>query len=175
MSPSCERPRLTIRLAWVGHCVGARNKKYFYNFLQWATFFELFLFLSLIIANTLTRRGDVDRNQIAIMAISGFFLVFTTPLLAAHTRLLLLNLTTIEDMTLNRMKQRERATLAREFGTFGFKEKNEVKRRWDNEWGRIGKEGNLWHLGSKRENFEMVMGKNKWGWFCMSSLIVRLR
>lgn len=36
---------------------------------------------------------------------------------------------------------------------------------WDEEWGRVGRELNPWWLGSKRANFEMVMGKRKLGWF----------
>mgnify|MGYP000315371440 CR=1 FL=1 len=35
---------------------------------------------------------------------------------------------------------------------------------WDKQWGRLGTEGNLWWLGSKRANWEMVMGKAKLGW-----------
>lgn len=43
--------------------------------------------------------------------------------------------------------------------------RSEIRRRWDQEWGRLGTEGNLWWLGSKRANWEAVMGKSKWGWF----------
>lgn len=37
--------------------------------------------------------------------------------------------------------------------------------RWDAEWGRLGREGNLWWLGSARANWEATMGKAKLGWF----------
>lgn len=37
---------------------------------------------------------------------------------------------------------------------------------WNAQWGRLGREGNLWWLGSKRANWEMVMGQAKLGWFC---------
>ncbi|KIM21496.1 hypothetical protein M408DRAFT_333414 [Serendipita vermifera MAFF 305830] len=47
----------------------------------------------------------------------------------------------------------------------GFKGRVELKKRWNTEWGRIGKEGNLWWLGSNRANWEAVMGKNPWTWF----------
>lgn len=40
-----------------------------------------------------------------------------------------------------------------------------TKRQWDLDWGRLGREGNLWWLGSRRANWEMVMGKKKLGWF----------
>lgn len=124
------------------------------------------------------------------MVISGVFFLFTVSLLAAHTRLLLLNLTTVEELPILRMKARERATLAREFGFWNYRsvrfpilfgtaessggyshivcgnrEKEATQKRWDKEWGRIGREGNLWFLGSLRENWESVMGKAKLGWF----------
>lgn len=52
-------------------------------------------------------------------------------------------------------------------GLEGFKGRKELRRRWDEEWGRIGKEGNLWWLGSSKANWQAVMGTNKWTWFCM--------
>lgn len=47
----------------------------------------------------------------------------------------------------------------------GFKGRKALRERWDEEWGRIGKEGNLWWLGSGRANWEAVMGHNPWTWF----------
>lgn len=44
------------------------------------------------------------------------------------------------------------------------RERKATQQRWDEEWGRIGREGNLWYLGSYRANWEMVMGKSKLGW-----------
>ena len=41
-----------------------------------------------------------------------------------------------------------------------------MREQWDQEWGRIDQEGNLWWLGSYRANWVSVMGKSKWGWFC---------
>ncbi|KAG8800676.1 hypothetical protein FRC20_009620 [Serendipita sp. 405] len=46
-----------------------------------------------------------------------------------------------------------------------FKGRVALRKRWDDEWGRIGKEGNLWWLGSPRKNWEAVMGRNPWTWF----------
>lgn len=43
--------------------------------------------------------------------------------------------------------------------------KRETRKAWDLKWGRLGREGNLWWLGSKRANWEMVMGQHKLGWF----------
>jgi hypothetical protein len=36
---------------------------------------------------------------------------------------------------------------------------------WDAEWGKIGTEGNLFWLGSIRNNWEAVMGKQVPWWF----------
>ncbi|GAA5980757.1 hypothetical protein JCM5350_006377 [Sporobolomyces pararoseus] len=159
---------------WVGTCVGARNYKYFYNFLQASTLYTLFVFLTLLIAQTLplgtfssTRTRPypgVDGQQIAIIALSFLFFLFTCSLWVAHTRLIGLNMTTIEEISLNRIKRNERNALNGVYGFWNFRAKKETKRAWDRKWGRLGKEGNLWWLGSYRANWEMVMGKHKLGW-----------
>ncbi|BGP56213.1 hypothetical protein JCM8202_002104 [Rhodotorula sphaerocarpa] len=158
---------------WVGSCVGARNYKYFFNFLEWSTAYLFFVFLTLVIAQTLPLGTftasrpypGVDGQQIAIIALSFFFLFFTSSLLIQHTDLVLKNMTTIEQIGLARMLQRERAALSSEYGFWGFRPKRETRREWDKRWGRPGREGNLWWLGSKRANWEMVFGQSKLGWF----------
>jgi palmitoyltransferase len=143
---------------WVGTCVGARNYKYckfklsivnlevfvpstlknvlfflrvVYNFLQASTLYTLFVFLTLLIAQTLplgtfsasTGRPypGVDGQQIAIIALSFLFFMFTSSLWAAHTRLIGLNMTTIEDMGMNRMKRKERNALQGVYGFWNFR------------------------------------------------------
>ncbi|GAA5896861.1 hypothetical protein JCM5296_002575 [Sporobolomyces johnsonii] len=158
---------------WVGTCVGARNYKYFYNFLQSSTAYTLFVFLSLLIAQTLPLHTfpasrpypGVDGQQLAIIAVAFLFFVFTGGLFLAHTRLVLRNMSTIEEIGMNRMKQRERLALNDAYGFWGIRSKRAVRREWDKQWGRLGREGNLWWLGSRRANWEMVMGKDKWAWF----------
>jgi hypothetical protein len=54
----------------------------------------------------------------------------------------------------------------------GFRGRAALRKKWDEEWGRIGKEGNLWWLDSRRKNWEAVMGKNVWTWFCEFGFIV---
>ncbi|SCV71227.1 BQ2448_2815 [Microbotryum intermedium] len=154
---------------WIGTCVGARNYKYFYNFLQWSTLYTLYVFLTLLIgiaspSNPLMNLS-IDAQQIVILCLSALFTFFVTSLLIMHTRLILLNMTTIEQMGMERIKSMENRRLAREFGTFGFNKMRKVRKEWDREWGRLGKEGNLWWLGSRGNNWRMVMGKGKWGWF----------
>ena len=43
-----------------------------------------------------------------------------------------------------------------------------MRQEWDREWGSIGKEGNIWWLGSGKKEWVDVMGMNAWGWFCES-------
>lgn len=96
-----------------------------YNFLQYSSAYTLFLFLTLLIAQVpplgsfpSTRPyPGVDGQQLAILALSFLFLCFTGSLFAAHTRLILRNMTTIEEIGMNRMRQRERKALT---STFGF-------------------------------------------------------
>ncbi|GJJ14025.1 hypothetical protein Clacol_008282 [Clathrus columnatus] len=44
--------------------------------------------------------------------------------------------------------------------------RRQIREQWDREWGKLGTEGNIWWLGSKRANWEATMGKSKWSWFC---------
>lgn len=76
------------------------------------------------------------------------------------------NQTTVESLGVSDMRERERAGLGRMFGWYQVSEKRRVKRGWDEEWGRPATEGNLWWLGSKRRNWESVMGPTVMGWIC---------
>ncbi|KAI5474573.1 vacuole protein, palmitoyltransferase domain containing [Pseudohyphozyma bogoriensis] len=127
-----------------------------------------FLLFTLIIANTRPLHRpppSIDGQQIAIIILAGLFCFFTVSLFTAHTRLIILNVTTIEDMGISRMKARERSALQRAYLFWRWREKRRAKKVWNYQWGRIGKEGNFWWLGSARANWEMVMGNDKLGWF----------
>jgi palmitoyltransferase len=107
-------------------------------------------------------------------------------MLGTHIRLICLNQTTVESLTAHDMRERERVALGRLHSWYQFRsesvhqthdcsddvsalfysQKKETKKRWDAEWGKIDTEGNLWWLGSSRANWESVMGKNVWWWFC---------
>lgn len=41
-----------------------------------------------------------------------------------------------------------------------------TRKLWDEEWGAISTDGNLWSLGSYRRNWEAVMGHKFYEWFC---------
>jgi hypothetical protein len=47
-----------------------------------------------------------------------------------------------------------------------LREKRQMRRTWDEEWGAFGKEGNIWWLGSRTKGWVDVMGTNRWGWIC---------
>ena len=95
---------------------------------------------------------------------SGLFGVFGFIMSGTHIRLILLNLTTVEQMKIRDMKDRESDTLADMYSMCAFTKKRKMRARWDEEWGRLALEGNIWWLGSGRKNWESVMGKSIWTW-----------
>ncbi|KAI0791040.1 zf-DHHC-domain-containing protein [Abortiporus biennis] len=152
---------------WIGQCVGARNHKFFVNFLFWAMWFCLWTF-STLLANVIKMnqnpRNDIDPQQVVIVAFAALFSIFTSTLLATHIRMILYNFTTVESFSMSRMKEREQAVLGRLFKIYQFGEKRRARKQWDAEWGRIGIEGNIWYLGSLRSNWESVMGHSVLYW-----------
>jgi len=146
--------------------VGARNHKFFVNFLQWAMIFCMWTFATLVAGAVQEGRdGNLDAQYIVIIALSALFIFFTVAMLATHVRLIVLNVTTVESLSKQYMTEREKAVLARQFSWYQFGAKRKLKKQWDQEWGEPYTEGNLWWLGSYRENWESVMGHSKWGWF----------
>lgn len=152
---------------WIGQCVGARNHKFFVIFLEWTWLFCVWTFATLT-ANVIrsgTRGDDIDPEMIVIIVLSGLFAFFTAALLGTHVNLIVHNQTTVETMNSQRMKEREKGVLARMHAWYEFGAKRRTRKQWDEEWGRIGCEGNLWWLGSYRANWEAVMGHHVWEWF----------
>lgn len=93
------------------------------------------------------------------------FGVFTFTMFGTHARFILLNITTVEQMRNQDMKEHESAMLAERYSMCAFAKKRQVRARWDEEWGRPAFEGNIWWLGSGQENWESVMGRSVWLWF----------
>ncbi|KAK0204645.1 zf-DHHC-domain-containing protein [Desarmillaria ectypa] len=152
---------------WIGQCVGARNHKFFINFNQATAVFTAYTFATLLtynIRSATATGGDLDVQQVVIIALSALFFIFTITLFISHVRLLYLSQTTVEAMTDRSMKEREGHMLNDAFGLCGFTQKIRVQRSWNAEWGRIGREGNLWWLGSGRKGWEDVMGDWWVGW-----------
>ncbi|KAJ7455017.1 zf-DHHC-domain-containing protein [Mycena galericulata] len=102
---------------WIGQCVGARNHKFFLNF-SYATFaLTTYTFASLLAFNVnvsgreAVGEGDVDPQEVVIIALAALFALFTLSLGAAHTRLVLLSQTTVESLAVQRLTEREGAGL----------------------------------------------------------------
>ena len=50
-----------------------------------------------------------------------------------------------------------------------YRGKSATRKKWDLEWGRVGKEGHIWWSGSTRANWQSTMGDKAWMWFRVSS------
>lgn len=151
---------------WIGHCVGARNRKFFVNFVYWGFVYCAWICFTLIALNAQASHvnKDVDIPQLVVIVLTGLFALFTLGLGVTHTYLIMLNLTTVEDYGIKSMQERESYTLSQMFPWWNLKAKKRTRRAWDEEWGGLKTEGNIWWLGSWRTNWEQVMGKNPWGW-----------
>ncbi|KAL4077514.1 zf-DHHC-domain-containing protein [Scleroderma citrinum] len=146
---------------WIGQCVGAHNQKFFINFLLWGSVYCWWIFgslLGLYVKYLSTQvSASFDPQVPIVIGLSGLFGVFAILILATQVHLILLNQTTVESMSARAMKDRENATLTAAFGWWGYGAKRRTRHRWDQEWGRMSKEGNIWWLGSDRDNWEAVM------------------
>ncbi|KAG6899623.1 hypothetical protein C0993_008565 [Termitomyces sp. T159_Od127] len=115
---------------------------------------------------------------------SGLFAVFTTVMQCSHFRLIWHGQTTVESMGAHRMRRREKQAMNDVIGYWailcGFPElasvhvtyslssisaKRRKTRSYDEEWGRITHEGNIWWLGSGSKGWVDVMGRDVCGWF----------
>ena len=96
---------------------------------------------------------------------SGLFGLFTFTMFGTHVRLILLNLTTVEQIRVQDVKEHVSATIAETYSMCAFAKKRRAKAQWDEEWGRPAIEGNIWWLGSGRKNWESVMGQSVCSWF----------
>ncbi|KAG1775627.1 DHHC palmitoyltransferase-domain-containing protein [Suillus placidus] len=154
---------------WVGHCVGAYNHKFFVNFVQWASILSFWMFATILGLNikshTRSSAPAINPQHIVLLALTALFGLFCFLMFLTQVQLIMLNQTTVESLGFRTMKEREQDNLAHMHRWYDCGAKKRTRQRWDKEWGRIGKEGNLWWLGSRRANWESVMGKNVWWWF----------
>ncbi|KAI8460875.1 DHHC palmitoyltransferase-domain-containing protein [Phakopsora pachyrhizi] len=133
---------------WVGRCVGARNFKFFFNFLQWAFLYCSYVFATVLAVNirnqtsssSPSERLSLDGQHVSILVLSGLFMTFTISLLVTHFFLMSFNLSTIEHMNLTRNKKREERRIEsflrieldrqREHNQKDDDEKRKDKRKW---------------------------------------------
>jgi len=162
-----QQASLLTLVRGIGQCVGARNRKFFVVFLFWSTLLSTFLFVSLLVLNVSAMNNfdvSVDPPQIVLVALSGFFTIFTVTLLMTQTHLILRNMTTVEHLNLQSLRERQSAILSRKYPIYAVSAKRKARKAWEQEWGRPGLEGNIWWLGSAYMNWESVFGKRKLLW-----------
>ncbi|KAI0659585.1 zf-DHHC-domain-containing protein [Cubamyces menziesii] len=155
---------------WIGQCVGARNHRFFVIFVFWALWFWAWTFATLVgvnarAASVRSDLFDIDGQQVAIMVLSGLFVLFTVALLWTHVDMICQGQSTVESLGVRRMHEREQRVLKRLHSWWDFRGKRQTRKQWDAEWGRVGKEGHPWWLGSARANWEATMGAHAWMWF----------
>lgn len=153
---------------WIGQCVGAQNQKFFFVFVAWDAFFCLWSFSTLLGLNVraVSRPGlTVDAEQVAVIVISGLFSIFTVAMFSTHLVLIGTNQTTVEHLDAHNTKDRENDMLDEMYSCCAFRAKWRTRRAWDAEYGRIGREANMWWLATVRANWEQVFGPRTWTWF----------
>jgi palmitoyltransferase len=117
--------------------------------------------------------------------------MFTLVMLSTHFVLISTNQTTLEHFNASTTKDREKVVLDEMHSTCAFRcvpfyprchtliylcgdgylrAKRRTRQAWDAEYGRIGREGNMWWLGSIRANWEQVFGPKTWTWLRTSYL-----
>ncbi|CAO1625889.1 unnamed protein product [Sympodiomycopsis kandeliae] len=168
---------------WVGGCVGARNHKFFFHFVFWVTLLEFYVLTSSAIVfskGISTSQWTIDGFIISLFPICAVFILFTLPLLITHTYLLISNQSTIEYLAFQRTSRREEVVLSEYFsklnklnnekkpiGYNSFAEKRKMKKLWDQEWGKLKWEINLWKVEiPDRSNGNA--GQEQAGWKSMS-------
>ncbi|KJA25008.1 hypothetical protein HYPSUDRAFT_200244 [Hypholoma sublateritium FD-334 SS-4] len=152
---------------WIGQCVGARNHKFFINFNQATVVFTSYTFGTLLaytIKSSDSPLVDIDPQEIVVIALAGFFLLFTFLLVLSHVGLILRGLSTVESLQVRNMKERESMMLAKGFKWWEFGAKKQTIQEWNQEWGTLDREGNIWWLGNTHEEWTSVMGSSWIGW-----------
>ncbi|EIW76567.1 zf-DHHC-domain-containing protein [Coniophora puteana RWD-64-598 SS2] len=147
---------------WIGQCVGAFNQKFFFDFVLWGAIFTIWTFGSLL---GLVVRGqhqsppsELNPQHIAVIVLTGLFGIFSFMMTLTQIRSLMLNQTTVESLNFRAMREREQATLSHMYAWYQIRAKRRTVKEWDQEWGKTGTEGNLWYLGSEKENWEIHDG-----------------
>ncbi|KAF5334926.1 hypothetical protein D9611_010046 [Ephemerocybe angulata] len=103
---------------WIGQCVGARNHKFFLNFCQAA-----FMCCAYIVGSVIpyTVKGfnepgvDVNPQQIVVVALSALFALFTFTLTVSHVVMIMMGQTTVENMQIQTMRERESEQLGKAY------------------------------------------------------------
>ncbi|KAF8263132.1 DHHC palmitoyltransferase-domain-containing protein [Lactarius quietus] len=158
---------------WIGQCVGAQNQKFFFVFVVWDMLFCLWTFSTLVGLNVRgASRTDttLDPQHIVVMVLCETFSCtrrpfhLTTIALTTDRGYSPTNQTTVEHVAAQAMKDRENEKLNTMHSFWSCVEKRRTRQAWNAEWGRIGREGNMWWLGDMRAHWEQVFGPRTWTW-----------
>ena len=126
-----------------------------------------YIFISLLVSLLTPGRSPrprVDGQALAVCAIAFVLSFFTGSMAITHFRLILLNQSTIESMAIADMKRSEQSRLGSYYGKTEFGKKRRAVKEFDQEWGTLNKEANLWWLGKNRKNWTAVMGTKALAW-----------
>jgi palmitoyltransferase len=86
-----------------------------------------------------------------------------------HWYYILHNVSTIESFAISDMRHAENVALNREYGMLHLKTKKNLVKNFDQEWGKLSTEANMWWLGDKKSNWKLVMGPKVLAWIRRSS------
>ncbi|KAF8816885.1 zf-DHHC-domain-containing protein [Phlegmacium glaucopus] len=153
---------------WIGQCVGARNHKFFVHFCQATVVFTSFVFATLLAfvirINATNGAGTLDPQELVIIALAGLFLIFTFTLVITHVQMILTGMTTVETLQMQTMQMREKRLLGKVYAWWEFGAKTRKLREWDEDWGALSTEGNIWWRGDQHAEWTDVMGSWWLGW-----------
>ncbi|KAF5334991.1 hypothetical protein D9611_010050 [Ephemerocybe angulata] len=84
---------------------------------------------------------DLSPQQIVVVALSALFALFTFTLTVSHVVMIMMGQTTVENMQIQTMRERESEQLGKAYRWWEFRGKARTLREWDREWGRLGTGG----------------------------------
>ncbi|KAF9525142.1 DHHC palmitoyltransferase-domain-containing protein [Crepidotus variabilis] len=158
---------------WIGQCIGARNHKYFVNFCLLTALVTFYTFITLLTctlapmpASTTLNESSHKLNPHIIIGtfFSTFFCPFTGHQFTKHVWHILHGQTLVESLYISRILAKEEEALNTVFSFWEFNDNWRIRQQWDQQWGSLHTEGNIWWRGSKWTEWIDVMGVNKLGW-----------
>ncbi|KAF8262172.1 hypothetical protein EI94DRAFT_1809204 [Lactarius quietus] len=151
----------------IGQCVGAQNEKFCFVAVVWGMLFCQWTFSTLVGLNArAASRTDttIDPQHIVVIVLSGLSTVYWSLVFILNVVLISTDQTAIEYFAARSMKNRERMTPNMIHPSWGFAERQSTRQAWNANWGRVGREGNMWWLGDMRAHWEQVLGPRTWMW-----------
>ncbi|KAF5326794.1 hypothetical protein D9619_004046 [Psilocybe cf. subviscida] len=148
--------------SWIGQCVGARNHKFFINFLQAGV--ACTCIISGGLGVFILRRphaSSVDPHKLILTLMAGLSGLYMSLLAGWHSGLIIMGQTVPERLKIDALEKRIDIALAQPYPSRPTRMR---RGEWDREWGAPGTEGNIWWRGSVYQEWTDVMGKSWLGW-----------